>query len=73
MTSSGRPRASRAIQSSGTLRGYPYLAAVRGDLLARLGRLEEAADAFERAASQTRNHRERDLMKARASDCRTEG
>lgn len=59
------------IETSGALREYPYLAAVRGDLLARLGRLEEAAEAFERAASLTRNHRERELLNARASDCRT--
>ncbi len=49
------------------LRGYPQLPAVRGDLLARLGRLEEARHEFERAASLTRNTRERDIFRTRAA------
>jgi RNA polymerase sigma-70 factor (ECF subfamily) len=51
------------------LAGYHLLPAVRGDLLARLGRAAEAADEFERAASLTRNARERELLLARAAAC----
>jgi len=39
---------------------------VRGDLLAKLGRLDEARTEFERAAAMTRNERERALLRARA-------
>jgi RNA polymerase sigma-70 factor, ECF subfamily len=42
---------------------------VRGELLAKLGRNEEAGVEFERAASLTRNTRERDLLLARAARC----
>jgi predicted RNA polymerase sigma factor len=42
---------------------------VRGDLLAKLGRLEEARAEFERAASLTRNARERQLLLGHASAC----
>ncbi|MEU3163871.1 RNA polymerase sigma factor [Streptosporangium sp. NPDC006930] len=49
------------------LRNYPLLAAVRGDLLAKLGRLDEARTEFERAAGLTRNERERTLFLARAT------
>ncbi len=49
------------------LKGYPLLAAVRGDLLAKLGRLDEAREEFERAAGLTRNGRERALFLARAT------
>jgi RNA polymerase sigma factor (sigma-70 family) len=48
------------------LEGYHLLSAVRGDLLWKLGRYDEARTEFERAASMTRNIRERDLLKARA-------
>ena len=41
---------------------------MRGDLLAKLGRWEEARAEFERAASLTRNARERELLLARAAD-----
>ena len=47
---------------------YHLLPGVRGDLLAKLGRLEEAGAEFERAAALTRNERERDLLLARARD-----
>jgi RNA polymerase sigma factor (sigma-70 family) len=53
-----------------TLAGYHLLPTVRGDLLARLGRHDEARVEFERAASMTRNERERSLLIARARDCR---
>ncbi|GAA4180487.1 RNA polymerase sigma factor [Streptosporangium oxazolinicum] len=49
------------------LRNYPLLAAVRGDLLVKLGRLDEAREEFERAAGLTRNERERTLFLARAT------
>jgi predicted RNA polymerase sigma factor len=45
---------------------YHLLNAVRGDLLAKLGRMEEARDAFAQAAAQTHNQRERAVLKARA-------
>jgi predicted RNA polymerase sigma factor len=41
---------------------------VRGDLLFKLGRYEEAQPEFERAASLTRNARERELLLERARD-----
>jgi predicted RNA polymerase sigma factor len=42
---------------------------VRGDLLAKLGRFDEAREEFERAAALTRNERERSLLRARAAGC----
>jgi len=45
------------------------LPAVRGDFLARLGRFEEAKVELERAASLTRNERERELLLERAASC----
>ena len=50
------------------LRGYHLLPAVRGDLLAKLGRHEEAVNAFRDAAALTRNSRERALLMGRAQD-----
>ena len=44
------------------LRGYHLLPAVRGDLLAKLGRDQEAQAEFERAAALTQNTRERALL-----------
>jgi RNA polymerase sigma factor (sigma-70 family) len=52
-----------------TLQGYHLLPSVRGDLLAKLGRFEEACTEFERAASLTRNERERELLLKRAAAC----
>jgi RNA polymerase sigma factor (sigma-70 family) len=51
----------------GALSSYPLLPGVRGDLLARLGRSQEARAEFERAASLTKNERERALLLARAA------
>jgi RNA polymerase sigma factor (sigma-70 family) len=51
------------------LAGYAQLPAVRGDLLAKLGRLEEARQEFTRAAALTSNERERALFRARAAEC----
>jgi predicted RNA polymerase sigma factor len=50
-----------------SLTNYQLLPAVRGDMLAKLGRHDEARVEFERAASLTRNVRERDLLLARAA------
>jgi predicted RNA polymerase sigma factor len=52
-----------------SLKTYHLLPAVRGDLLAKLGRFDEARAELERAASLTRNARERDLLLARAAAC----
>ena len=49
-----------------SLKSYPLLPSVRGDLLAKLDRHEEAATEFLRAASLTRNQRERALLLERA-------
>jgi len=56
-----------ALVSEPSLRAYHLLPAVRGDLLAKLGRLAEARTEFERAAALTRNGRERELLLARAA------
>ena len=51
------------------LRGYHLLPSVRADLLQKVGRLAEARAEFERAASLTRNERERRLLMDRARNC----
>ncbi|MDQ6635752.1 MAG: RNA polymerase subunit sigma-24, partial [Gemmatimonadota bacterium] len=56
-----------ALTSEPALSGYHLLPAVRGDLLVKLGRFDEARAELERAASLTRNVRERDLLLARAA------
>jgi predicted RNA polymerase sigma factor len=55
-----------ALASEPALRGYHLLPGVRGDLLVKLGRYDEARAEFERAASLTRNARERKLLLDRA-------
>jgi RNA polymerase sigma factor (sigma-70 family) len=57
------------LTSEASLRNYHLLPAVRGDLLAKLDRNNEAQQEFERAASLTRNARERDVLLARAAGC----
>jgi RNA polymerase sigma-70 factor, ECF subfamily len=52
-----------------SLARYHLLPSVRGDLLAKLGRADEARAEFERAASLTENARERALLLARAAAC----
>ena len=52
-----------------SLRGYHLLPSVRGDLLVKLGRFDEAGPEFERAAALTRNARERELLLGRAAAC----
>jgi predicted RNA polymerase sigma factor len=51
-----------------TLKAYHLLPSVRGDLLQKLGRLDEARAAFELAADLTGNKRERELLKRRATE-----
>ena len=55
-----------ALQGEKALQGYHLLPSVRGDLLAKLGRNDEARAEFERAAAMTRNARERALLEERA-------
>jgi RNA polymerase sigma-70 factor (ECF subfamily) len=56
-----------ALASEPSLESYHLLPSVRGDLLARLGRVEEARADFELAASLTRHARERKLPLERAA------
>jgi RNA polymerase sigma-70 factor, ECF subfamily len=58
-----------ALTAERSLENYHLLPSVRGDLLKKLGRLAEARVEFERAASLTRNARERRLLLARAGAC----
>ena len=58
-----------ADRVASSLPGYVQLPAVRGDLLFRLGRLDEARAEFTRAASVTANETERALYRARAAEC----
>ena len=60
------------LTSEPSLKTYHLLPSVRGDLLAKLGRSDEARREFERAASLTRNARERELLLERAADCAAE-
>jgi predicted RNA polymerase sigma factor len=54
-----------ALRSEPALRDYHLLPAVRGDLLGKLGRADEARAEFERAASLTQNARERAVLLGR--------
>ena len=54
------------------LKGYHLLPAVRGDFLMKLGRKDEARAEFERAASLTKNDRERIMLLERAAKCATQ-
>jgi len=58
-----------ALTTERSLEKYHLLPSVRGDLLKKLGRLDEARAEFERAAALTRNARERDLLIERARAC----
>jgi predicted RNA polymerase sigma factor len=57
-----------ALAGEPRLTHYHWLPSVRGDLLARLGRQDEARAEFERAAAMTRNARERELLLGRAAE-----
>jgi predicted RNA polymerase sigma factor len=58
-----------ALTREPALQSYHLLPSVRGDLLQKLGRADEARAEFERAAALTRNARERDLLLGRAEAC----
>ncbi len=58
-----------ALTAEPSLQRYHLLFGVRGDLLMKLGRLDEARVELERAASLTRNERERALLLGRAAEC----
>ncbi|ADU35826.1 putative RNA polymerase, sigma-24 subunit, ECF subfamily [Variovorax paradoxus EPS] len=58
-----------ALMDEPALKGYHLLPTVRGDLLFKLGRRDEARKEFDRAASLTRNTREQALLRARARAC----
>jgi RNA polymerase sigma-70 factor, ECF subfamily len=58
-----------ALTTEPSLRDYHLLPSVRGDLLAKLGRHDQARAEFERAAALTRNARERELLLSRARAC----
>jgi predicted RNA polymerase sigma factor len=62
-----------ALAGERLLKTYHFLPAVRGDLLDKLGRHDEARTEFERAAELTRNARERDLLLQRATACARAG
>jgi RNA polymerase sigma factor (sigma-70 family) len=57
------------LTSEPSLESYHLLPSVRGDLLAKLGRFDEARAELERAAALTRNTRERALLLERATAC----
>jgi RNA polymerase sigma-70 factor, ECF subfamily len=59
-----------ALTSEPALQRYHLLPSARGDLLQKLGRLDEACAEFERAASMTQNARERTLLLGRAAQCK---
>ena len=58
-----------AIANDPALAGYHLLPSVRGDLLTKLGRFDEARTELERAAKLTQNERERELLLERAKAC----
>jgi RNA polymerase sigma factor (sigma-70 family) len=57
------------LMSATQLKGYHLLPSVRGDLLYKLGRVDEARAEFERAAALTRNAREQQLLARRVEEC----
>lgn len=62
-----------ALTGEPALKDYHLLPSVRGDLLKKLGRLDEARAEFERAADMTRNAREQTLLRQRAAECAAAG
>lgn len=60
-----------ALRAERSLERYHLLPSVRGDLLFKLGRFDEARSEFERAATLTRNAREQKLLQRRAAECET--
>ena len=57
------------LRDEPALKSYHLLPSVRGDLLVKLGRRDEARAEFERAAGLTSNERERSLLRQRAAEC----
>ena len=57
------------LAAQGSLHSYHLLPSVRGDLLVKLGRYQEARGEFERAATLTQNRRESRLLLDRAAAC----
>ena len=57
------------LVKDGSLKSYHLLNAVRGDMLFKLGRMDEARDEFDKAARMTRNDRERQLFEKRKAEC----
>ncbi len=68
----GGPRAALAqvdaLTADPRLDGYPYLPATRADLLRRLARCDEAADAYQEALAVTRNEAEREFLARRLAE-----
>ena len=58
------------LREDGTLDEYHLLHSVHADLLEKVGRIPEAIEAFERAASLSRNEREQTILRGRAEQCR---
>jgi predicted RNA polymerase sigma factor len=58
-----------ALTAEPSLKSYHLLPSARGDLLAKLGRTDEARAEFERAAALTQNAREREMLLERAAAC----
>jgi predicted RNA polymerase sigma factor len=58
-----------ALVAESRLKGYHLLPSVRGDLLEKLGRFDEARTEYSRAAGMTQNARERALLLGRAAAC----
>lgn len=58
-----------ALTAQRSLENYHLLPSVRGDFLKKLDRFDEARAEFERAASLTRNVREREFLLGRAAEC----
>ena len=59
------------LETEARLESYPLLAATRADFLRRLGRFEEAIDAYRRALGNTRNEPERRYLEGRVAQCKT--
>lgn len=60
------------LSAEPSLKGYHLLPSVRGDLLVKLGRFDEARIEFVHASSMTRNSREQELLLKRAAECGSE-
>jgi predicted RNA polymerase sigma factor len=58
-----------SIKDDAALAGYHLLPSIRGDLLQKLGRFDDARAELERAAKLTQNEQERAMLLARARAC----